>query len=198
MNLSDFVDNIDLNNELHVWFVCFVWIGIFSICILILFYFFPNFFKNLEKLSKKEMEEIQNFKRHKETWNNFIEERDEIIDTFFSSLKNNFSKETLERMKTQKAWIGMTKEHLITMYGEPHEEESIDKRKDRFIYFADQEDYGYPGYEAMGIEDLFTFDNNKLISFEIKSHAIKRWERIEFLWEWNKEFNSTVKNQNLF
>ena len=177
MNLGDFVDNIDLNNGLHYWFVFFVFMGVIVICLMLLVYFFPNFFKNLGGLSKKEIAEIQNIKREKETRNNYIQERDEIINTYFISLKNNFSEETIERIKTQKAWIGMTKEHLIIMYGEPHIQESTDKKKDRCIYHADQGDYGYPGYEAMGIKDIFNFDNNRLISFEINSYAIKRWER---------------------
>ena len=177
MNIDNFVDKIDLNNGLHYWFVFFVLIGVISICLRLIVYFFPNYFKNFGGLSKKAIAEIQNIKREKKTRNNYIQERDEIINTYFISLKNNFSEETIERIKTQKAWIGMTKEHLIIMYGEPHIQESTDKKKDRCIYHADQGDYGYPGYEAMGIKDIFNFDNNRLISFEINSYAIKRWER---------------------
>lgn len=91
-----------------------------------------------------------------------------------------FSKEIIEKMDSEQAWLGMSEENLVYMYNDPDSEQLKETKDVKILTLTYLKTNPTTRRK---VSNKFVLENNKLVSMDIKSPMKKIWEYRGFSFE---------------
>lgn len=94
-------------------------------------------------------------------------------EKYHDFLKGELGEEQANRLINELAWLGMTKEELRLMYGDPKEvQQKITKTKEQEILIHRSRNKTTNRW----VNNSFVFEDSALVSFDVKDNLKKIWE----------------------